>query len=280
MNRAPGTSTDPDSAYCDAELRRLDYDRWLTTLFAPTASRPALQALYAFNMELARISEQVREPMLGRIRLQWWREALEGSQTASSRAHPVVRALTVLMGEGRLRQADLLDLVDARETDLDADVIQTLDDLVAYAASTAGRLAGTAAKLLGTTNAPGAIAGGTAYGLVGLMRALPHHAAMGRVYLPRTLLAREGMTAEEVAQRRQPDSIARIVETVADRARLELHSIAVPRAALATVLPAALARVDLKALASTGYDVFSPRASASMLRRQVAVLLASLRGRL
>jgi phytoene synthase len=43
-------------------------------LFAPAPRRVLLFALYAFNAEVARIAETVREPMLGAIRLEWWRE--------------------------------------------------------------------------------------------------------------------------------------------------------------------------------------------------------------
>jgi len=62
---------------CAAELRRGDRDRFLTALFAPADRREALFALYAFNLELARIRESVSQPMLGLIRLQWWRDGLD-----------------------------------------------------------------------------------------------------------------------------------------------------------------------------------------------------------
>src|ERR1041385_2992054 len=60
----------PLAALC----RRHDRDRYQTALFAPADRREALFALYAFNYEIARVREIVSEPMLGQIRLQWWRE--------------------------------------------------------------------------------------------------------------------------------------------------------------------------------------------------------------
>ena len=57
-------------------MRHHDRDRFQTALFAPAERREALFALYAFNYEIARVREAVREPMLGQIRLQWWREAI------------------------------------------------------------------------------------------------------------------------------------------------------------------------------------------------------------
>ena len=73
-----------------ALARAADYDRYLSALFAPVDSREALFALIAFNHEVARIPEAVSEPMLGRIRLQWWREVLEAVDAGEpARRHEV-----------------------------------------------------------------------------------------------------------------------------------------------------------------------------------------------
>ncbi len=58
-------------------LQRADRDRYLCALAAPAQLRPDLVTLYAFNAELAGIADKVSETMLGLIRLQWWRDALE-----------------------------------------------------------------------------------------------------------------------------------------------------------------------------------------------------------
>ena len=68
-----------------ASVRAADPDRYFSALFAPAALRPQLLVLYAFNAELARVAETVREPMLGAIRLEWWRETAEGAKIG--RAH-------------------------------------------------------------------------------------------------------------------------------------------------------------------------------------------------
>jgi 15-cis-phytoene synthase len=46
-----------------------DPDRALAALFGPHEARDDLFALYALNVELARIAEQAKEPDLGAIRL-------------------------------------------------------------------------------------------------------------------------------------------------------------------------------------------------------------------
>jgi phytoene synthase len=67
----------------------------LTALFAPPDRREALLALYAFNAEVARIRETVTEPVLGQMRIQWWRDTLSGfaSAEAAPSAHPTAQAL-------------------------------------------------------------------------------------------------------------------------------------------------------------------------------------------
>src|SRR6185436_14744881 len=109
-----------------ALVRRHDPDRFLTALFAPPEKRDALLALYAFNHELARAREVVSEPPLALIRLQWWREVVEGAE----RRHPVATPLSVAIAAGELDRADLLAMIDAREIEAEPAV----DTLAAWRA--------------------------------------------------------------------------------------------------------------------------------------------------
>src|SRR5947209_11426724 len=102
-----------------ALVRRHDLDRYQTALFAPAGRREALLALYAFNYEIARVRETVTQPMLGQIRLQWWREVLDTAYAgAPPRNHPVAIALTTAIREFGLTRELFDRLVDTRERDL------------------------------------------------------------------------------------------------------------------------------------------------------------------
>ena len=62
----------------DEDLKAADPDRWLSSrLVDDPALRDALVGLYALNGELAKVAHSVRDPLMGDIRLAWWREALE-----------------------------------------------------------------------------------------------------------------------------------------------------------------------------------------------------------
>lgn len=142
--------------------RQHDPDRFFTTLFAPAAVRPALWALYAFNHELVRARESVREPMMAMIRLQWWREVVEGQ----AKRHEVATPLREAIDAGTLRAAELEALIDAREEDApeqDADWPGFVD-------RTAGALAVAAAHALGTDTVEAIRAAGIAYGATGIAR--------------------------------------------------------------------------------------------------------------
>ncbi len=124
-------------------VRRADPDRFLTALFAPADRREALFTLYAFNNELARGRDAASNPMLALIRLQWWREVVEGA----AQAHEVATPLATLLAAGVLDRAELEAVVDAREAE--ADVIETLEEWRAMLLAGPGGLAAAAGRLLG-----------------------------------------------------------------------------------------------------------------------------------
>lgn len=101
-------------------VRDADRDRFLGALFAPDPARGDLLALLAFNHELARTRSVTREPMLARIRLEWWREAVgEAAGAGKPRAQPIVESLSETVRRCRLQPQDLIALIDAREEEIE-----------------------------------------------------------------------------------------------------------------------------------------------------------------
>lgn len=274
--------TDPIAEQCGRDLQRLDPDRWLTTLFAPDASRPGLFALYAFNAEIARAREAVSQPMIGQIRLQWWREAWEGIAAGRPRQHPVVLALHEHCRH--LDQATVMALIDARERDMEDAPFADLAALTAYARETSAPLMKLAVQLLGTQVDDGAIdAAGTAYALTGILRATPHLLAQQRVMLPLDLLQAQGLSPEACYQTDATRALQPVFARIAAEAETQLlraQQQRIPRPALPALLPAALAGVALKALRRRNYDPVAAETAITPLRRQMTLLWASLRGRL
>jgi phytoene synthase len=126
---APSYSA-PEAAhrYVLDEVRQADRDRFLAALFSPEPQRRGLLALLAFDHELARTRTVTREPMLARIRLEWWREAVaEATSEGKPRAQPVVESLSETVRRHELPRQRLIDLIDAREEEIEGalDVVRT-----------------------------------------------------------------------------------------------------------------------------------------------------------
>ncbi|MEA2809833.1 MAG: dehydrogenase [ubiquinone] 1 alpha subcomplex assembly factor 6 [Rhodospirillaceae bacterium] len=101
-------------------VRRADRDRFLGALFAPEPARADLLAILAFDHELARTRTVTREPMLARIRLEWWREAVaEAAGSGKPRAQPIVESLSETVRRRGLAPERLLALIDAREEEIE-----------------------------------------------------------------------------------------------------------------------------------------------------------------
>src|SRR5262244_2642029 len=131
-------SAEPDRLTPVAALvRRHDRDRFQTVLFAPATRREALFALYAFNYEIARVRESVTEPMLGQIRLQWWRENVAAAfEGGAARHHIVAQPLASTIQQFALSRGHFDRLIDGRESDLGDDPPADLAALEAYAEAT------------------------------------------------------------------------------------------------------------------------------------------------
>lgn len=229
---------------CGALVRRHDPDRFLGVLFAPAGRREALFTLYAFNHELARAREAVREPMLALIRLQWWREVVEGTQ----KRHEVARPLSEAIARGWLLPADLLAMIEGREVEADA-AIADRAAWGAYLAATAGGVMVAAGRALGADDAVLARLRvlGAAHGVAGQLRNVPVLARAGRVMLPQDVLGAHGLTVHDVAAGRGAERLAGALAELRGEGRAMLAGArgALPRRVLAAALPAVLARRDL-----------------------------------
>ncbi|MBW7837935.1 MAG: squalene/phytoene synthase family protein [Sphingomonadales bacterium] len=270
---------------CAALVRDFDRDRYLSALFAPAEKREGLLALYALNVELARIAEAVSEPMLGEIRLQWWREAVAGVFAGTVRDHPALRALHELRAAGVLDRDLVARLIEARTADLEEAPFATLDDLERYAADTAGALTALAARALDPhASLDLAIAAGTVWSLSGILRAVGYHAACGRVLLPRDLLAHAGVDPHDLIQGRPSAALADVAVRVYARAETLLSAVhgqrrQVSRQAAPAFLPLALARSDLAALRRAGFNPLAPRLRRQRPGRLLRLMWRGVRGR-
>jgi phytoene synthase len=269
-------------------LRERDLDRYYASLFAPAEKRSHLHALYAFSSEVARVREAVSAPMPGEIRLQWWRDAIAGDARGDVQANPVALALDDTIGRFKLPRAAFLDLIDARVFDLYDDPMPSRADLEGYLGETASAPVRLASLILAGGEDPGAAeaAGhaGLAWGATGLLRALPWHAHQGQVYLPADMLARHGVTREDVVMGRGGPGFVAALADMRALAREHLAAVArlrssIPPAIAPAFLMLALVPGYLAAMERPGYDAFRTPVDQPSWRKLATLWWATRRGR-
>jgi phytoene synthase len=213
---ARGDGTSPDSAIV-AAARAGEPDRYLAALLAPARTRAGLLALAAFLAELRRAVAVVREPRMGEIRLQWWREALRLDPRLRS-GSPIADALRGVMHTRALPEALLQQVIDARWRDLDGAPLADEGELACYLWRSEGVPFQLAAHLLGARPLPlvhaAAADAGRAYGLARLLRDMPHALAHGRPAMPASYLQAAGLRPEALLSGQGGEPLAGLVREI------------------------------------------------------------------
>lgn len=242
------------SDHCQALVAKADKDRFLSCLFAPMDARPHLFALYAFNVEIARIRETVSEPQIGLVRQQWWLDTIDGIYAGSTPDHPVAQALAQAIAKGDLPRHALHNLIIAREFDLYDDPMPTLADLEGYLGETSSSLIQMAALILGKGAAEAAGLAGVAFGLAGVLRLQKSR------YLPRDMVQSFG--EKETIKQLSVHARKRLTEARALRG-------SIPDSAMAAFLPVSLTEPYLSRIERGG------TLEVSQLRRQITLWWAA-----
>lgn len=250
--------------YCGDQVRRDDPDRFLISLFAPQDRRESLWAVLAFNLEVAKTRERVREPMLGQIRLQWWRDAVAEIFAGKPREHAVVTALAQATAAQGLSRSAMEQLIDAREIDLNPEPPADLPALEAYAEQSAGPLLALTMEILGVAPSEDACRRLAApQALSGLLLAIPFRGLHGRVDLPADMMARAGLIPEAVIDPSARAMVAELTRQIADRTETRLRAALseardLPKATRPALLTLTLAKRNLARLSQAGFDPFNP----------------------
>ncbi len=270
-------------------VRTHDRDRYISALFAPADKRPGLMALYAFNAEIARVRDLVSEPLPGEVRLQWWRDLMEGTEHGEVSGNPVAVALLETISKYDLPRNAFVGMIEARIFDLYNDPMPTLNDLEGYLGETSSALIQLASLVLaggrdlGTADAAGH--GGVAFALTGLMRALPWHAARRQMYLPEDLLARHNVDMEQLFKGETTAELRAALSELASHIHHHLGRVRglqsdLPKTVWPAFLPLALVEPYLRQLETPGSNPLHRFAEMSLLRRQWILWRAAIRGRI
>lgn len=185
-----------DPSDLDALVRRVDPDRWLSSRFvADPAARADLIAIYAYDYELARAPRTASNPLLGEIRLTWWREVLdEIYEDRPVRRHPTAEALAAAVRRRGLARAPLEAMIDARYRELEPEPMN-LPEALAWAEGTGGAAAQAAAEVLDRSADAAAVrSAGSAWAIGRLMATAGLSGADSRAALDAALAGARGVS--------------------------------------------------------------------------------------
>lgn len=271
-----------DLDVCLATLRDTDRDRYLACLLSPADKRASLAALYAFNAEIARIRDSVRDALPGEVRMQWWRDLLDGNPHGDSQSHPVAAALLAAIEQYRLPRPVLANMIEARIFDLYDDLFEDRNALEGYAGETASALIQLASLVLSPENASSSAeaAGhaGVAQAMAGILLLMPLHRRRGQVYIPADMLAAAGLDRETFLEGQDRQRIGIAVEIFAAHALDHIEKARrakIPGTVFAAYLPVALSGPVILAARKAGAGVFEGELQLSQLRRQWLLAKAS-----
>jgi 15-cis-phytoene synthase len=261
MSGAPSADA---AAFCAELVRNHDFARYASTLFVPAEQRRALLALYAFNVEIVRVRDQVTQPLPGEIRLQWWTDMLAGHVHGSAEGNPVAAELLMATHDHNLPVEPLSRLVEEHQFDLYNDPMPTMAALEGYLSETCSALFALAAQIGAQPSAAIdhlARHAGLAQGIVQVIASLPRDAARRQLFVPQQLLERHGSTVEEVFAGKETPGLRAVLDQLAGEARQHLTTAfsllaEVPSSARPMFLPLVLARRNLSRLSRADRSLF------------------------
>jgi len=257
------------AAFCADLVRSHDFGRYAATLFVPPDQRRALLALYAFNAEIARVRDQVSQPMPGEVRLQWWTDTLAGEGHGGVEGNPVAAELLLAIRHWNLPTEPLSRLIDEHQFDLYNDPMPSLAALEGYVTETSSALFTLAARIAGSRSGEVehlARHAGLAQGFSLVVASLPRDASRRQLFVPLQLLQKHGSGIEEVFAGQQTPNLRAALDQLLSEARQHLEAAFalladVPAGVRPIFLPLAEVRRDLARMSRADTDPFVQEAS-------------------
>ncbi len=201
MSEDDKTTSREIAEYCRSIVRERDIDTYLATLFLPADIRPHAYALYAYDAEISHIRSLIKEPMMGEVRLQWWREIISGERAGEANSNPVAAGLLAAINRFELPLMGFENYLKARAFDLYNDPMPDKGTLEGYAGETRSFLVFQVATMLAKNadDEPGNLAdcaghAGVVLVLTDVLKNLPLHRSRQQCYIPVSMLDEAGLS--------------------------------------------------------------------------------------
>jgi squalene synthase HpnD len=210
-----------DDTETDAAAASSGSSFYLAMRILPAAQRDAMYQVYAFCRAVDDIADSDLPRAERAAGLERWRADIDACYAGAPRAS--LRALTRHIHTFHLQREDFHAMIDGMAMDAAADICapdeDTLDLYCDRVASAAGRLS---VRIFGMQEEPGRRLAhhlGRALQLTNILRDIDEDAAINRCYLPRELLALEGIATATPGAVADDPSLPRVCAKLVTRAR-------------------------------------------------------------
>ena len=261
-------------SYIASDIRKNDNDRFLCTLLAPEDKREEIFTIYAFNLELSKVKETTKEEMIGLIRFQWWREAIEEIYAGKVRKHDVVERISEIAKKYAMPKNLFLDAIDEREKELAPICFQTKAELENYVDKATGNIFRLVAKILSVEEDVGGLAKAWVY--AGILRSVKFNAMHNKVFFPQEMLEKHGVSAEDILTCKFNGNVKNLIKELHNEAHAALKNIKKHKKFLAVYAHKIIADAYLRRIKKAGFDVFNNDFEGKKFSIHLKLLLASI----
>ena len=191
-----------DFAATQRRLRSQDYTSALAVKVVPKQYREALTWLNAYFQDVAQIPYRVDEPLLGEIRLQWWRDGFPKLLRGESLGHPIADGLAPFVKQlGQPLIDELVSILDSYGHEIHKTSPRTRDEFYDIHKARFGALLRASFLLCGLQGQDEkgfCQQAGTAMGVTQTLADLPKSIHHGMQLLPQDVLDQYQLTDERL----------------------------------------------------------------------------------
>ena len=188
------------SEYCQDKAASSGSSFYYSFLFLPKNKRRAITALYAFCREIDDITDDVKDPNIVKIKLEWWRidvrKIFEGTPE-----HLVNKELQHIIKEFNFKEELLQEVISGMQMDVNNTRYADFDALEQYCYRVAGVVGLLSIEIFGYSNIKTQTYAkhlGNALQLTNIIRDIYEDASRSRIYLPENELARFNITPAQI----------------------------------------------------------------------------------
>jgi len=218
------------SEYCQNKAASSGSSFYYSFLFLPKNKRRAITALYAFCREIDDITDDVKDPNIVAIKLQWWRLDVEKIYNDSPE-HLVNRELQIVIEEFQLKKELLLEIINGMQMDVDNTHYSNFAVLEQYCYRVAGVVGLLSIEIFGYSNPKTqeyARLLGNALQLTNIIRDIYEDAQRSRIYLPEDELTQFHILPSQLytnsfSSKEQQDNLKALIKLQCERAKQYFH---------------------------------------------------------